>query len=139
MFNQELEAPVLPAVQAVRDEVAKADAIWIFSPVYNFSIPGPVKNLLDWLSRAIDLSDTTGVSAIHDKVTTVSLVANGGHEQAAEIYRNLMPFIRTQFVDEITYSRVNDSAWADGNYQATPEVLADLKKQATALLREMGV
>ena len=34
MFNQELEAPVLPAVQAVRDEVAKADAIWIFSPVY---------------------------------------------------------------------------------------------------------
>ena len=50
-----------------------------------------------------------------------------------------MPFIRTQFVDEITYSRVNDSAWADGNYQATPEVLADLKKQATALLREMGV
>ena len=65
-------------------------------------------------------------------------MANGGHEQAAEIYRNLMPFIRTQFVDEITYSRVNDSAWADGNYQATPEVLADLKKQATALLREMG-
>ncbi len=134
MFSQDLETPVLPEVQAVRDAVAAADAIWIFSPVYNFSIPGSVKNLLDWLSRAVDLSDTTGVSAINEKVTTVSLVANGGHEQAAEIYRNLLPFIRTTFVDEITTSKVNDSAWADGKFVATEEVLEQLTKQAEAVL-----
>ncbi|MGF0070723.1 NADPH-dependent FMN reductase [Streptococcus orisratti] len=134
MFSQDIETPVLPEVQAVRDAVAAADAIWIFSPVYNFSIPGSVKNLLDWLSRAVDLSDTTGVSAINEKVTTVSLVANGGHEQAAEIYRNLLPFIRTTFVDEITTSKVNDSAWADGKFVATEEVLEQLTKQAEAVL-----
>ncbi|MGV3355053.1 NADPH-dependent FMN reductase [Streptococcus orisratti] len=134
MFSQDLETPVLPEVQSVRDAVAAADAIWIFSPVYNFSIPGSVKNLLDWLSRAVDLSDTTGVSAINEKVTTVSLVANGGHEQAAEIYRNLLPFIRTTFVDEITTSKVNDSAWADGKFVATEEVLEQLTKQAEAVL-----
>ena len=134
MFSQDLETPVLPEVQSVRDAVAAADAIWIFSPVYNFSIPGSVKNLLDWLSRAVDLSDTTGVSAINEKVTTVSLVANGGHEQAAEIYRNLLPFIRTTFVDEITTSKVNDSAWADGKFVATEEVLEQLTKQAEAFL-----
>ena len=134
MFSQDLETPVLPEVQAVRDAVAAADAIWILSPVYNFSITGSVKNLLDWMSRAVDLSDTTGVSAINEKVTTVSLVANGGHEQAAEIYRNLLPFIRTTFVDEITTSKVNDSAWADGKFVATEEVLEQLTKQAEAVL-----
>ncbi|MBY5035605.1 NAD(P)H-dependent oxidoreductase [Streptococcus gallolyticus] len=134
VFSQDLETPLLPEVQAVRDAVQAADAIWIFSPAYNFSIPGSVKNLLDWLSRAVDLSDTTGASAINAKVTTVSILANAGHDQVAAIYRDLMPFIRTQFVDEITYSRVNDSAWADGKYIATEEVLAQLNKQADALL-----
>lgn len=134
VFSQDLETPVLPAVQAVRDAALAADAIWIFSPVYNFSIPGSVKNLLDWLSRAVDLSDTTGASAINEKVTTVSLLANGGHEQAANQYRALLPFIRTNFVDQLTFSKVNDSAWADGKFVASEEVLADLDKQVEALL-----
>lgn len=134
MFSQDLETPVLPEVQAVRDAVKAADAIWIFSPVYNFAIPGSVKNLLDWLSRAEDLSDTTGASVLQDKVTTVSVLANGGHEPVADAYRALMPFIRTQFVDQITFSKVNDSAWADGQYVPTEEVSADLDKQVQALL-----
>ncbi len=138
VFSQDLETPVLPAVQAVRDAVVAADAIWIFSPAYNFAIPGSVKNLLDWLSRAIDLSDTTGASALQDKVSTVSVVANGGHEQVAEGFRNLMPFIRTQFVDQLTFSKVNDSAWADGQFVATEEVLSDLNKQAEALLSALN-
>lgn len=64
MMNQDLEKPTLPAVQAARDAVLAADAIWIFSPVYNFAIPGVVKNLIDWLSRALDLSETRGPPAI---------------------------------------------------------------------------
>ena len=44
------------------------------------------------------------------------------------------PFIRTKFVDEITTTRVNDSAWADGKFIATDEVIANLEKQAEAVL-----
>ncbi|WP_303976618.1 NADPH-dependent FMN reductase [Streptococcus danieliae] len=138
VFSQDLEVPTPAPVAAVREAIQAADAIWIFSPVYNFSIPGSVKNLLDWASRALDLSDTTGASALQDKVSTVSLVANGGHEQAAEVYRNLMPFIRTKFVDQITTSRVNDSAWVDGTFVPSEEVLADLNKQAEALLEALN-
>lgn len=134
VFSQDLEANTPAAVQAARDAVLAADAIWFFSPVYNFAIPGSVKNLLDWLSRALDLSDTTGASALNDKVTTVSILANGGYEQVAEAYRALFPFIRTKFVDEITTTRVNDSAWANGKFIATNEVIANLEKQAEAVL-----
>ena len=135
LFNQELEVPTLPAVAAAREAVLAADAIWIFSPVYNFSIPGTVKNLLDWLSRAIDLSDTRGASALQDKIVTVSSVANAGHEQLFAIYKDLLPFIRTQVVGEFTAARVNDSAWADGQLVLEDSVASSLKQQAEDLVQ----
>ena len=135
LFSQDLEVPTLPAVAAAREAVQAADAIWIFSPVYNFSIPGTVKNLLDWLSRAIDLSDTRGASALQDKIVTVSSVANAGHDQLFAIYKDLLPFIRTQIVGEFTAARVNDSAWADGQLVLEDSVAASLKQQAEDLLQ----
>lgn len=138
VFNQDLETPVLPAVAAAREAVQAADAIWIFSPVHNFSIPGPVKNLLDWLSRALDLSDPTGPSALQDKIVTVSSVANGGHDQVFAIYKDLLPFIRTQVVGDFTASRINDSAWADGKLVLTDEVVASLAAQADALVEAIN-
>ena len=135
LFSQDLEVPTLPAVTAAREAVQAADAIWIFSPVYNFSIPGTVKNLLDWLSRAIDLSDTRGASALQDKIVTVSSVANAGHDQLFAIYKDLLPFIRTQVVGGFTAARVNDSAWADGQLVLEDSVAASLKQQAEDLLQ----
>ena len=135
LFSQDLEVPTLPVVAAAREAVQAADAIWIFSPVYNFSIPGTVKNLLDWLSRAIDLSDTRGASALQDKIVTVSSVANAGHDQLFAIYKDLLPFIRTQVVGDFTAARVNDSAWADGQLVLEDSVAASLKQQAEDLLQ----
>ena len=135
LFSQDLEVPTLPAVAAVREAVQAADAIWIFSPVYNFSIPGTVKNLLDWLSRAIDLSNTRGASALQDKIVTVSSVANAGHDQLFAIYKDLLPFIRTQVVGDFTAARVNDSAWADGKLVLEDSVATSLKQQAEDLLQ----
>ena len=135
LFNQELEVPTLPAVASARKAVLAADAIWIFSPVYNFSIPGTVKNLLDWLSRALDLSETRGPSALQDKIVTVSSVANAGHEQLFAIYKDLLPFIRTQVVGDFTAARINDSAWADGHLILEDKVAASLKQQAEDLVQ----
>ena len=135
LFSQDFEVPTLPTVAAAREAVQAADAIWIFSPVYNFSIPGTVKNLLDWLSRALDLSETRGPSALQDKIVTVSSVANAGHEQLFAIYKDLLPFIRTQIVGEFTASRINDSAWADGHLILEDKVAASLKQQAEDLVQ----
>ncbi|MGU7967892.1 NADPH-dependent FMN reductase [Streptococcus suis] len=134
LMNQDLETPVLPTVQAARDAIMAADAIWIFSPVYNFAIPGTVKNLIDWLSRALDLSDTRGPSALQDKVVTVSSVANAGHDQMFASYQALLPFVRMQVVDEFTGTTVNPEAWGTGELVLSEEAIAGLQTQAQALL-----
>jgi chromate reductase len=38
-------------VQALREAIAAADAVLISTPEYNSSIPGVLKNALDWASR----------------------------------------------------------------------------------------
>jgi chromate reductase len=43
-----------PVVAGLREQVRKADGILIVTPEYNFSIPGGLKNVIDWLSRGED-------------------------------------------------------------------------------------
>ena len=51
-YDQDDDAePAPPAVAALREAVAAADAVLIATPEYNGSIPGQLKNALDWASR----------------------------------------------------------------------------------------
>ena len=40
-----------PSVGRLRDQVQRADALLIVTPEYNYSIPGVLKNAIDWVSR----------------------------------------------------------------------------------------
>ncbi len=52
LFNDDLESSGLPeSVVAFRDSIRGCDGVLIFSPEYNYSIPGVLKNALDWGSR----------------------------------------------------------------------------------------
>jgi chromate reductase len=43
-----------PPVAALRERIARADGVLIATPEYNFSVPGGLKNLIDWVSRGAD-------------------------------------------------------------------------------------
>lgn len=49
IFNSDLEDPE-PVVE-LKHAIAKADGVVIAVPEYNYSIPGGLKNALDWVSR----------------------------------------------------------------------------------------
>ena len=52
LFNQDVEAQGFPsAVVAMGEAIAKADGVIIVTPEYNYSVPGVLKNAIDWLSR----------------------------------------------------------------------------------------
>lgn len=53
LFNEDQELAGGPAgVARLREEVARASGLLIATPEYNQSLPGVVKNLVDWLSRS---------------------------------------------------------------------------------------
>jgi chromate reductase len=55
VFDGDVLAQGLPApVAELRERIRRADGVLIATPEYNFSIPGGLKNAIDWLSRGDD-------------------------------------------------------------------------------------
>jgi chromate reductase len=50
-FNADLEASMPERVKEFKRRIRAADAILIVTPEYNYSIPGVLKNAIDWASR----------------------------------------------------------------------------------------
>jgi chromate reductase len=50
-FNQDLETKPPEKVKEFKAKIKAADAILIATPEYNYSIPGVLKNAIDWASR----------------------------------------------------------------------------------------
>jgi chromate reductase len=51
LFNQDHEQPAPEPVRDFKARIRAADAILIVTPEYNYSIPGVLKNAIDWASR----------------------------------------------------------------------------------------
>jgi NAD(P)H-dependent FMN reductase len=65
LYDGDLEAErgVPPGALALRDRLVAAGALCLVTPEYNHSVPGTVKNLVDWLSR-LRPSPMKGVPAL---------------------------------------------------------------------------
>jgi chromate reductase len=54
-YNEDVkERGFPPPVQEFREKIRAADALLIVTPEYNYSIPGVLKNAIDWASRPPD-------------------------------------------------------------------------------------
>ena len=51
-FNQDLEQNPPERVAELKRKIREADAILFVTPEYNYSIPGVLKNAIDWASRS---------------------------------------------------------------------------------------
>lgn len=51
LFSEDIESDPPKSVLDVAETVKSADLVMVISPEYNRSLPGGLKNLLDWLSR----------------------------------------------------------------------------------------
>ena len=55
LYNEDVRAQGFPPpVEKLRQQIKEADALLFVSPEYNYSIPGVLKNAIDWASRPPD-------------------------------------------------------------------------------------
>ena len=111
----------------------------VFTPEYNFSYPGHVKNLFDWLSRPLVAGDYETPTIINGK--KVALTGAGGKMATAkcrEKLTELLTFLKADVMEQQTGIVLNLEAWTEGHMILTEEQIASLKAQAEAFLKFIG-
>ena len=137
LLNQDIEQPELEVVAHIRKAVAEADALWIFTPEYNMSYPGHLKNLLDWLSRPVKPMDYETPTCINGK--RIALSGAGGKFATAkcrEKLTELLTFIKAEVLPEQVGIAVPGEAWGTDVLVLTDEQKTELKALADKLIGE---
>jgi chromate reductase len=130
LFNEDVEAEGWPPnVQKLRQRIEPADAVIFATPEYNYSIPGVLKNAIDWLSRPerkgpIFNKPAAIIGATPSMIGTARAQA---HLRQVAFY-NGMPLLPTV---EILVARAGDKFNDDGSLvdEKTEKFLTDLATQ----------
>lgn len=115
---------VPPAVVAFREEVAQADAVLIATPEYNGSVPGALKNALDWASRPFPDNSLRGKPIA---VVGASTGLFGAVWAQADLRRILRVIGATVDERELPVGRAHEAFDADGRLR-DPALAATLRE-----------
>ena len=135
LMNQDIEQPEPSVVARIREAVAEADGLWIFTPEYNMSYPGHLKNLLDWMSRPVKPMDYGTPTCINGKRVAIS--GAGGKAATADCrakLTELLTFIKAEVLPEQVGIAVPAEAWGTDVLVLTDEQKAQLKAVADKLI-----
>jgi chromate reductase, NAD(P)H dehydrogenase (quinone) len=114
--------PLPPAVAALRAAIAAADAVLFCTPEYAGTLPGSMKNLLDWTVGGTDLTDkpVAWVNAAAD-----ARRGGGAHATLAVV----LGYVQTRIVEDACrhVPVPRDAIGADGliHHDATRTAIAD--------------
>lgn len=136
LYNADLDLPVAKkrpgSVEHFRKMLADADGILISSPEYNYSIPGGLKNALDWASRGED-------SPLLRKPIAVIGATTGlwGTTRMQMSFHNVFLYLdmKPVYKPEVLVAQAEKKFDKEGNL--TDEMAKKLLKQKLEALKEM--
>ncbi|MGI8593131.1 MAG: NADPH-dependent FMN reductase [Solirubrobacteraceae bacterium] len=121
-----------PAVARLRRALRDGDAVLFATPEYNGSIPGVLKNALDWASRPFPDNALRGKPAA---VVGASTGLFGAVWAQAEL-RKVLSTIGARVIDEELPVGLVDEAFASGDRLRDPELEGKLAEIVGSLARE---
>ena len=130
-FNPDQSIDGAPdAVLAFREQISAADGVWICTPEYVFSLPGSLKNALEWTVA------TTVFTGKPVGLITASASGEKGHEELLLIMRTL----QAEFTDatQLLIKGIKGKFDAEGRLtdEATATRLRQFLQAFDGLLRE---
>jgi chromate reductase len=135
-FNEDADAEhVVEPVDRVRRAIADADAVLIATPEYNASVPGVLKNAIDWASRPFP------DNSLRDKPVAVIGASTGlfGAVWAQADLRKVLHHAGARVVDRELPVGMADHAFDGGGSLADPEQELRLVELLDVLSREVAV
>jgi chromate reductase, NAD(P)H dehydrogenase (quinone) len=135
-YDADLDVEPAPAaVQDLRDRVAAADALLIATPEYNGSMPGPLKNAIDWASRPYPESSLRNKPAA---ISGVTVTAYGAMWAQTEL-RRVLGLAGTRVVgEELPVAQAPEHFDVDGRL-TDPDLRARLIEHLELLAAEARV
>jgi chromate reductase len=133
-FDEDLETTPPAVVQAFLDEIAGADAVLIATPEYNASVPGALKNALDWASRPFP---DNVLKAKPMAVVGASTGLFGAVWAQAEVRKALKASGAHVLEDELPVGMA-DGAFTDDDHLENEELQSALVSLIGDLAREVG-
>ena len=127
--------PEPPAVRRLREEIARSDAVLFATPEYNSSIPGFLKNALDWISRPLADSPLKGKDVA---VVGASTGMFGAVWAQAEL-RKVLGALGARVVDRELPLTLDDDAWQTDGGLESPDLREALAEHVGALLGALSV
>jgi chromate reductase, NAD(P)H dehydrogenase (quinone) len=130
-FNQDQEANPPEKAAELKRKAREADAIIFVTPEYNYSIPGVLKNAIDWASRPY------GDSAWDGKPAAIMGASGGAIATARAQYdlRKMMVFLNMYPLNQPEVMIGNAGEKFDDKGELTDEKTREfIKKQLDALL-----
>jgi chromate reductase len=113
IFNQDMESTPPPSVVEFKKRIRAADAILLVTPEYNYSVPGMLKNAIDWASRPY------GDSAWNGKPVAVMSAAGGIFGGVRAQYHLMQSFVflnmHAVVQPEVAMGKANEKFDANGN------------------------
>ncbi len=126
LFNQDLEMDLPEVVKEFKAKIKKADSVLFVSPEYNYSIPGVLKNAIDWASRPYGDNSLDGKAAA---IMSGSISNNAGarmqyHLRQVMVFLDMHPLNRPEFMVPM----INEKFDAVGNLidEPTKEKISQL-------------
>jgi chromate reductase len=98
LFNQDEEGPPPEHVGQLKQRIRAADAILIVTPEYNYSIPGVLKNAIDWASRPYGDNSWDGkpVAIMGASIGPMGTSRAQYHLRQVFVYLNMYPLNRPE-------------------------------------------
>jgi chromate reductase, NAD(P)H dehydrogenase (quinone) len=136
-FNEDDEANPVEIVRRFREKITASDAILIATPEYNYSIPGVLKNAIDWGSRPY------AKGALNNKPVAIMGASPGaiGTARAQYDLRRVFVTLNMYCVNkpEVLIGNAKERFDADGNLtdEKTKKFIQELVVSLAALTRKL--
>jgi chromate reductase len=135
LYDEDVDREVTPAgVHALREAIAGADAVLVSTPEYNASIPGVLKNALDWASRPYATNVLRGKPAAVVGATTGLFGAVWAQAETRKVLRTIGAHV---LEDELPLGLADD-AWDPDGRLLDPELRDRLADVVGNLVREVS-